>query len=45
LERLRRRHADLDRGAVELERLGSPQLSLVTASRDKVAKKIARLWG
>jgi hypothetical protein len=41
LERLRRRHADLDRSAVELERLGSPQLPLITASRDSVAKKIA----
>jgi hypothetical protein len=43
LERLRRRHADLDRSAVELERLGSPQLPLITASRDSVAKKIASI--
>jgi hypothetical protein len=28
LTRLRRRHVDLDRSAVELKRLGSPQASL-----------------
>jgi hypothetical protein len=38
---LRRRHADAEASIVELKRLKSPQLNLVRASRNKLARKIA----
>jgi hypothetical protein len=41
LDVLRRRHADHERSVAELERLGSKQATVIAASRDKVAKKIA----
>jgi hypothetical protein len=41
LERLKVRHADLERSANELQRLNSPQVPFVAASRDKVFAKIA----
>jgi hypothetical protein len=41
LERLKVRHADLERSANELQRLNSPQVPFVSASRDKVFAKIA----
>ena len=40
LDRLRARHADLDRSAVELERLGSPQASLSQSESRSMNGKI-----
>jgi hypothetical protein len=40
LERLRRQHADLDRSAVELERLVSPQASLSQSESRSMNAKI-----
>jgi hypothetical protein len=41
LARLKVRHANLERSANELQRLNSPQVPFVSASRDKVFAKIA----